>query len=238
MSLEKKYKILIADKSGGASFLLTSVLASYGFDIFTVNSYLKAIEYCQNESYTPNMIIVELVEPCAIFYEFPRKFLERTGKSIPILCQSVNTDKNVILKALQSGYKDYLIRPVEPEILLDKISNILSPEVKLSEKTFKYFVNEAGSLVLPVHLNYINEFGIDAYVGIEPKLGDVLSIKSPVLERSGLSSIDVRVVSYNPEKDVHGKPIFKVNFSFVGVKPNDIAKIRKIAMFKGELEAA
>jgi len=55
-----------------------------------------------------------------------------------------------------------LLRPVETEILHDKIFNIIDPQLKLNNKTFNFKMDEEAKLNCPLHIDSINEFGLRA----------------------------------------------------------------------------
>ena len=74
MSINQKARILIIDKTNGGTYLLGTNLQKWGFEVFTVNSFLKAIDYTQGSPNPPTLVIVEVNESSAIFLEFPRKF--------------------------------------------------------------------------------------------------------------------------------------------------------------------
>jgi CheY-like chemotaxis protein len=229
-----KPQVMIIDKNAGASFLLMSILKDWGYEITSVNSFLKAVDYCKN-SYTPDLIIVEMNEPSVIYYEFPHKFMERTGKTIPMAVHSNETSKEVIIKSIQAGYLDYLVRPVEPEILHDKIKDLIRPDLKLSQKTFNFKMDEDAKITCPMHIDTINEFGIQASVPFQLNSGSLIDLLSPTLSEHGLSSMCVKVVEIKPKTsgDQSRYP-YLVKLSFVGLKNSELTKLRKLAIFKGE----
>lgn len=221
-------KILIVDKNDGGSFLLMSVLKDWGFETFSVNSFLKAIDYCKT-NYTPDLVIVEMQGAAEVFYEFPRKLRERTGKAPPIVVHSRIADREVIEKAIRSGYTDFLVRPVEPEVLHDKLSDLLEPSHALNASTFKFQLNEEARLSLPIHIATINEFGIQGHAPFAPPSGVVVEITSPTLEQNGLPPLKVKVVSVVP-----GAVDNQVKLGFIGLTGKELTKLRRLAMFKGD----
>ena len=229
-----KPQVMIIDKNAGGSFLLMSILKEWGYEITSVNSFLKAVDYCKT-SYSPDLIIIEMNEPSVIYYEFPHKFLERTGKSIPMAVHSNETSKEVIIKSIQAGYLDYLVRPVEPEILHDKIKDLIRPDLKLSQKTFNFKMDEEASLTCPMHINTINEFGIQASVPFHLNTGSIIDLHSPTLTEHGLSNMCVKVVEIRPKAPSElGRHPYLVKLNFVGLKSSELTKLRKLAIFKGE----
>lgn len=225
------YRILIVDKSGRGAFFLSSLLSSKGYKVFTVNSFLKAIDY-GHHAHFPHLIIVDQQEPCTIFFEFPRKFHERTGIKIPIIAHSISVDKETIARAVRSGYNDYLVRPIDPDLLLDKVANLVNPDINLNQKTFRFNLTEEATMNFPFMIDSINEFGILAQTLFEVPAGTVFDLESPTLIKNGLKKIKVAVV----ECKSSGQSIypFTVKLSFVGLKSSELTLLRKMAMFKGE----
>ncbi|MFA6237596.1 MAG: response regulator [Bacteriovorax sp.] len=233
-------RILIVDKSNGGSFVLASVLGNWKYEVFKVNSFLKAIEYAQNNHYTPDLIIVELNEPNPIFFEFPRKFKERTGKEIPMIVHTIINDKDCVHKSLTSGYVDYLIRPMEPELLKDKIANIVRPNVRLNDQTFTFHLDEDALLVSRLKLDFINEFEIEASSQFPIKPGTIVTVQSDLLKGIGFPQIDLRVDDLKKKEAEIAVPEnpYKLKLSFVGLSSEDFAKIKKLSMSKVQSAAA
>lgn len=229
MNIPKKAKILIVDKSGGGSFLLASVLNSWGHETTSVNSFLKAIDYCKG-AYSPDIVIVEMQEAGMLFYEFPRKFHERLGKAIPILVHSNICQKEIIYRSIQSGYYDYLLRPVDPEILHDKITNIISPEIKLNQTTFNFNMNEEAKLSWTIMVDSVNEFGIQVSVPFHLNPGSIIDLESPTFTEHGLPKLAMKVDEIVPQDKS-----YLAKLSFVGLKNSELIKLRKLAIFKGEV---
>lgn len=234
---ESDFRILIIDKSGRGSFVLSSLLTSKGYTVFTLSSFLKAIDYSQH-NYVPHLIIVDQQEPCAIFFEFPRKFLERTGVKIPIIAQSISVDKDTITRAIKSGYCDYLVRPVDPDLLLDKVANLMHPEINLNEKTFRFNLVEEATMHFPFMIDSINEFGVLAKTSLDLSPGTVFELESPTLARNGLKKLKVAVIECRREPSETGDYPFTIKLSFLGLKSSDLTLLRKMAMFKGETLSA
>ncbi len=234
-SLTNTNKILIIEKSTGGAFLLISILTKHHFEIKTVNSYLKAVEYCSTQGYFPDLIIVDQPVPCAIFFEFPRKFQERTLKKIPILAYTLSKDKEVIDQALKSGYQDFIVRPSEPEIILDKISSFVHPGTPLSEETYPFLINEGATIEMEAHLDFINEFGATIKTKHFFGPGMYFSLKSKTLAHNGVDELRVCVVDSYKNNDAEYGHTAKL--SFLGLNSKELESIRRIAIHKGYRKA-
>jgi twitching motility two-component system response regulator PilH len=240
MSL-KQNRIMIIDKNGTGAYILTAALSKWGYDVVSVNSYLKAIEYSLHNAYQPELIIVETQEVNAIFFEFPRKFLERTKNKVPMIVYSVNNNAQDIKQSLEYGYKDYIVRPVEPEILKDKIKNFVKPEASLNQETFQFKIHEEAKIIAQIHIESLNEFGLEANIPYDIHPSTVVTVQSPTLIKYGINEISVRLVESKLRADFdsnsHSKYRYHARFSYVAVSETEIKKIRKIAMTLGQIAA-
>ena len=72
----------------------------------------------------PGMLGTELVEKI-------RKSSSRY-KDLPIIMISAETERTIVLKALVNGANDYIVKPLDKEVLIKKMKNVWG---KLSEDT-------------------------------------------------------------------------------------------------------
>lgn len=236
----KRSQILIVDKNNGGSFVLGTILTRWNYEIFKVNSFLKAIEYVKNSQYSPDLIIVELEEPSPIFYDFPNKFKERTGKDIPIVVHSAFAEKSCVHQSLSSGYKDYLIRPMMPDLLKDKISNIVKPNLKLNDPALTFHLDEEASLLSKLILDYMNELEIEASSQFPIKPGTIVTVQSETLKEIGFTQTDLRVdnLKKRDPEDVNLDYPYKLKLSFTGLSADDYNKLKMLVESKSKPKVA
>ena len=127
------------------------------------------------------------------------------------------------------------MRPVETEILHDKIFNIIDPQLKLNNKTFNFKMDEEAKLNCPLHIDSINEFGLRASMPFELSPGMLVNVQSPTLVENGLDGVNLKVVNIKlKEATDDAKYSFLVKLSFVGLKSSELTKLRRLAIFKGD----
>jgi DNA-binding response OmpR family regulator len=51
-------------------------------------------------------------------------------KEVPVIFLTSNNDKNHVVKAVQGGANDYIVKPIKQEILMDKIHTLLKEDKK------------------------------------------------------------------------------------------------------------
>lgn len=113
--------ILIVDDNQNNLFSLKKLLESKDFQVDTANSGEEALGKALKNDYA--LIILDVQMPEMDGFEVAETLAgySRT-KEIPIIFLSaVNTEKRFITKGYASGGKDYVTKPVDPEILLLKV---------------------------------------------------------------------------------------------------------------------
>lgn len=113
--------ILIVDDNENNIYSLKKLLESKDFQVDTANSGEEALSKALKNDYA--LIILDVQMPGMDGFEVAEIFAGYSKtKEIPIIFLSaVNTEKRFITKGYASGGKDYVTKPVDPEILLLKV---------------------------------------------------------------------------------------------------------------------
>ncbi|MCP1300037.1 response regulator [Chryseobacterium sp. S0630] len=113
--------ILIVDDNQSNLYSLQKLLESKDFQVETANSGEEALGKALKNDYA--LIILDVQMPEMDGFEVAETLADYSKtKEVPIIFLSaVNTDKKFITKGYASGAKDYVTKPVDPEILLLKV---------------------------------------------------------------------------------------------------------------------
>lgn len=113
--------ILIVDDNQSNLFSLKKLLESKDFQVDTADSGERALGKALKKNYA--LIILDVQMPDMDGFEVAETLAGYSKtKDIPIIFLSaVNTEKKFITKGYASGGKDYVTKPVDPEILLLKV---------------------------------------------------------------------------------------------------------------------
>ena len=117
-----KAKILIVDDEPDIVEVLEDRLLAAGFD---VRSVLNARDgYAAVAEDPPNLILLDIQMPEISGMEALEQ-LKKTNPEIPVLMISASTVKNVALTAKEQGAADFLLKPFDPDTLMQKVNEIL-----------------------------------------------------------------------------------------------------------------
>jgi twitching motility two-component system response regulator PilH len=116
--------ILVVDDSPTERFFLTDLLKRSGYDVLTAENGDDALAKIRLER--PSLVVMDVVMPGSSGFQVTRALnRDPETQSIPvILCTSKSTETDRIW-GLRQGARDYVTKPVDGEILLAKIAELV-----------------------------------------------------------------------------------------------------------------
>ena len=183
--MEKKIKVLIADNSAEFGQICSNVLKTYGMEIvLTGKDGSKIVD--EIKMIKPDVALFDAFMPKLDALGVLKQITSIEQKSRP-LCMVMSTSDNSVLEGeiLSSGAAYYFLKPVDPEILAERIIQLTGRKVQ-SGKT-----KEQGSYVTDNELEVmvteiIHQIGVPAHIKGYHYLRSsiILSIKSPSMTNS------------------------------------------------------
>ncbi len=126
MMTDKK-SIVAVDDSGIILKMLEKLLGEeYEYTGFSKG--LRALRYLK-EARTPDLIILDIEMPEIDGYEMLNMIRKKEElKETPVLFLTSNKDKENVVKAIKSGVNDYIVKPVDETVFMDKVRKLLKEE--------------------------------------------------------------------------------------------------------------
>ena len=117
-------RILIVDDSPTEIHVLTTMLAKHGFETLAAESGEEGVVKAAEEK--PDMVLMDIVMPGMNGFQATRKIssAEET-KDIPIIIVTTKDQETDRVWGLRQGAKDYLTKPVDEKLLIEKITALL-----------------------------------------------------------------------------------------------------------------
>ena len=115
--------ILIVDDSPTERYYLTDILVRNGFTVTTAENGEEALAKIKADK--PELILMDVVMPGANGFQVTRAIARDPELAdVPvIICSSKNQETDRIW-GMRQGAKDYLVKPVDPELLLARIASL------------------------------------------------------------------------------------------------------------------
>jgi twitching motility two-component system response regulator PilH len=119
-------KILIVDDSPTERYFLSELLTTNGYAVLTAENGENAIEHIR--THVPDLILMDVVMPGQNGFQTTREITRNPlTEHIPIIiCTSKNQETDRIW-GLRQGARDYIVKPVNTKLLLQKIASYLRP---------------------------------------------------------------------------------------------------------------
>jgi twitching motility two-component system response regulator PilH len=114
-------KILVVDDSPTERHVLTEMLQKGGYIVVIAENGEQAVDVAKRE--LPDLILMDVVMPGMNGYQATRTITrDEITRNIPvIMCTSKGQETDKIW-GMRQGARDYLVKPIDSAMLLDKIN--------------------------------------------------------------------------------------------------------------------
>ena len=143
--MEQNKTILVVDDMSQIRTILRFNLEKEGYRVMDANNGQKALQYAAGED-PPDLIILDVMMPKMDGYQVIRKLRESDAtKNIPVIFLTAKAQKKDVLKGIEEGGNDYVLKPFKFVDLQRKIENLLDMhEGHLSAGTISQQKDKAG----------------------------------------------------------------------------------------------
>jgi twitching motility two-component system response regulator PilH len=115
--------VLIVDDSATDAHLMSEILKKNGYNVSTATSGEEGIAKAKKEK--PDLILMDIVMPGMSGFEATRSITrDPETASIPVIICSTKGQETDKAWGLRQGAKDYLVKPVQEKVLLEKLKTL------------------------------------------------------------------------------------------------------------------
>lgn len=163
VSSKKKPFALIVDDDPHFNKIIEVVLKKLGIDAMTTKDPMEFLQLVKTKH--PDLCIVDLnIGKLGVGFKIVKAVRSVLGNRIPLFVVSGASDQQSIAHAMEIGANDYLVKPVNRNLLASKLSRYVKSEELVDEAGDAFFpVPDGGSPVnVSIHLRVheIDELGI------------------------------------------------------------------------------
>lgn len=116
-------KILVIDDSPTERFFVTDLLTKKGYQIVVAENGEEGIAKAKAEK--PDLILMDVVMPGLNGYQATRNLTrDEDTKNIPVIICTTKGQETDKIWGLRQGALDYMVKPINPEELLQKIASL------------------------------------------------------------------------------------------------------------------
>jgi twitching motility two-component system response regulator PilH len=114
-------KIMVVDDSPTERFFLSGLLSKQGYQVVTAESGEEAITKAKQEK--PDLILMDVVMPGLNGFQATRAITkDDETKDIPVIMCTTKGQETDKVWGMRQGAKDYIVKPVNQDELLKKIT--------------------------------------------------------------------------------------------------------------------
>ncbi|MBI4187670.1 MAG: response regulator [Chloroflexi bacterium] len=118
--MEIRKRVLVVDDEPGIGKVLRIKLGLSGYDVITTTSGAKAIEVVRTQE--PDVMLLDMLMPDVSGMDVLERV--RAFSQVPIIISTGAPD--IVQFALKVGANNYIAKPFNPDLLVDKIRLVLS----------------------------------------------------------------------------------------------------------------
>jgi two-component system, OmpR family, response regulator MtrA len=141
-------KILVIDDDLAITELMSMLLKTHGFEVFTTNSGTDGIKLVKEKS--PDVVLLDLMMPDMDGWQVSKAI--RAFSTVPILILSAINDPAMVASVLDSGADDFLVKPVPSSVLVAHIRKTVRQTDTLERINIKKNSNPVAQNTQPVAL--------------------------------------------------------------------------------------
>ena len=116
-------KILLVEDSKTETMIITKILEDAGFTVENATNADQAMERLR--MYKPDLILMDVVMPGQNGFQATRAIArDPLTQHVPIIICTSKGQETDRIWGLRQGARDYIVKPVDPQLLLQKIAAI------------------------------------------------------------------------------------------------------------------
>lgn len=220
-------KIIIVDDLKSVLITLESILTQAGYFVVSCINSMDALDRFNAEHF--DLMLSDIVMPGgANGYSLISTIRNgEKNRNIPIIMLTGKRERADIEKAILSGANDYIVKPIDPEIVLAKVKAHLE-EGKNNGSTFvEAKIHSPAEILLKTEVTSISEVQCEFVANYQLPIGQLYRLKSLFLAELEIDSVSTRISHIENYSVPHSSaPHFKITGQFVGLTDKELSKIR------------
>lgn len=119
------YTIMVVEDNEDVAYLLRFMLSREGFNVLTAEDGRQATALIVGEE-PPDLVLLDIMIPYVNGFQLLEKIKNTAGwKDVPVVMLTSKSQEGDVVRALESGATDYIIKPFQADELLARVKSIL-----------------------------------------------------------------------------------------------------------------
>lgn len=123
-------KVLIVDDSPSVRHIMSKLIKNSGWEAFTAKNGLEALNFLAEAEQLPDVILTDVEMPQMDGYELLSSIKHhQVFQTIPVIMITSRASQKHQQKAFELGVSEYMIKPFDDSVLVEKIKNLTEKKV-------------------------------------------------------------------------------------------------------------
>jgi len=123
--MSEQYDVLVAEDDDQISYLLNFMLTREGYKVKVTNDGQEAMDAIA-EMNIPQLVLLDIMMPHYDGYQLITHMKSIAHwKEVPIVMLTAKSEEKDIIKALESGATDYIVKPFQPGELITRLTTLM-----------------------------------------------------------------------------------------------------------------
>lgn len=227
-------RVLIVDDDPDILHLLTKILSVQGHAVFRAEDAIKAMDLLNSTVF--DLLISDANMPKFSGFELIRT-VKNNKKFQPMAVAMLTSlrEKKDIEQGIRAGVDDYIIKPIDPMVLLEKVDELF---IKKPPRTSSFFeLSPKSHFTKAKYSNEckivsFDEFNLNFLSDVKLEADSELKIEAELFNKMKINPPLIRVIKCSERKDG-----FIVSACYLGLRDPDMKRIRTWIMLHGKNEA-
>ncbi len=115
-------KVLVVDDASFMRMRMAKLLLENGHEVEEAENGVEAIAKYQDTN--PDIVLMDITMPVMDGIEAVKKIKENDGEANIIMCSAIG-QQAMVIEALKAGAKDFIVKPFQPERIIESINRVL-----------------------------------------------------------------------------------------------------------------
>jgi len=218
-------KVLLVDDDPEILKIASRVLEFADHEVHTVNSALGAFKILKKEDF--DVVVSDANMPGYSGFELVKVLrADAKTKDLGIALLTARREKEDIENALKSGVDDYILKPLDPHLLVGKVEALLKKRANQDDNEISLSSSESFSeatLETPLNVISISEIGFTIEAPFELREGDFPKLQVPLFKELKWVSARYKVLGCSKSATTSK---YRIRLGFVGVDDTQLQRLR------------
>ncbi len=195
-----RYRVLTVDDSKTVRMIVKKALKRYDCDLLEASNGVEGLALSFEKN--PDLILLDVTMPVMDGVEMLTKLKSDAAlKIIPVIMLTAEIGRDHLLKIARIGVRDYIVKPFNEELLIEKCSRVIGLEAKTTnavnvDASTGYYTFEGDVMIMRLPEICSSVAMAEAALYLQPKLGEAVAtgISKVVIDIHFLTSLHAGVI--------------------------------------------